>query len=137
MDLPTLFRYRVSASKSHQEFQIKNMYLVLLKKNSPLDDQSSVFTNCYNKTNKTTQKHSMNIDNTWPYCTSRPDYLTVKTFYCPWQSSQMTFHYVIISSSSTFERYNNAMELKARNVAFWKRQIKPKKSKLIFLNCEK
>lgn len=64
MNLPTLFRYRVSVSKSHQEFQIKNMYLVLFKKNSPLDDQSSVFTNCYNKTNKTTQKHSMNIDNT-------------------------------------------------------------------------
>lgn len=65
MNLPTLFRYRVSASKSLQEFQIKNMYLVLFKKkNSPLDDQSSVFTNCYNVTNKTTQKHSMNIDNT-------------------------------------------------------------------------
>lgn len=30
------------------------------------------------------------------------------------------------------------MELKARNVAFWKRQIKQKKkSNIIFLKCEK
>lgn len=29
------------------------------------------------------------------------------------------------------------MELKARNVAFWKRQIKPKKKQNNFLKCEK